>query len=156
MSAFAVRLVNAASETDANARLESLDAKLAPALTWMPEAGAGRNFLLVTGAYRDSASAESLMVLLHVRRQLPHGQGVVARLPYALVVQRGLAREQAPTFVRGYRLKGLPVYALMQEDGSATLYAGAFEKREQAAPLLAIFRASGEVPSVALRTGRPL
>jgi len=155
---FAVRVAAVGSETDANARLEALDGKATGVLTFTPLSrtpGTAGRYQIIAGAYGDSSAADSLLVLLKVRHQLDRAQGKVVRVPYALVVQRGIARDQAPTFVRGYRLKGLPVYALMQEDGTATLYAGAFETREQGSLLLAIFRSGGEEPPIAQRTGRP-
>jgi hypothetical protein len=57
-------------------------------------------------------------------------------------------------FVRAYLAKGLPVYPLLQSDGSATLYAGAFRTAEQAQPLVTSFKANGDQPTVEIRTGR--
>jgi hypothetical protein len=56
--------------------------------------------------------------------------------------------------VNAYHVRGLPVYSLRQDDGTATLYAGAFARPEDATPLLGTFRASGEQPTVVYRTGR--
>jgi len=77
------------------------------------------------------------------------------RLPYAVVIQKGISQDQASMFVRAYLSKGLPVYPLLQSDGSATLYAGAFRGVEQAQPLVTSFKANGDQPTVAIRTGRP-
>jgi hypothetical protein len=58
-------------------------------------------------------------------------------------------------FVRAYLSRGLPVYPLLQADGSASLFAGAFRGIEQAQPLVTSFKANGDKPTVILRTGRP-
>ena len=57
-------------------------------------------------------------------------------------------------FATGLRSKGLPVYPLIGEDGQVRLYAGAFERAADAAPLVATLRANGETPSVSYRIGR--
>jgi hypothetical protein len=69
-------------------------------------------------------------------------------------VQKGIAQDQAPMFVRAYLSKGLPVYALVQADGTASLWAGAFRTAEQAQPLVTSFRSNGDKPTVTIRTGR--
>ena len=53
-----------------------------------------------------------------------------------------------------YRSKGLAAYALLQDDGRMRLYAGAFERAEDAVLLAAAFRADGEAPIVTYRMGR--
>ena len=78
----------------------------------------------------------------------------VVRLPYAVLIQKGVSTDQASMFVRAYLSKGLPVYPLLQADGSASLWAGAFRTAEQAQPLVTSFRANGDQPTVTIRTGR--
>jgi hypothetical protein len=75
-------------------------------------------------------------------------------VPFALLVQKGVAADRVSVFMNGYHLKGLPVYALVQRDGSLNVYAGAFETVDAARGLLATFRAGGDTPRVAYRTGR--
>ena len=85
---------------------------------------------------------------------VPAGAGEVVRLPYAVVVQSGVTRDEASFFATGLRAKGLPVYPLIGEDGQVRLYAGAFERAGDAALLVATLRANGETPSVTYRIGR--
>jgi hypothetical protein len=53
-----------------------------------------------------------------------------------------------------YQTRGLPVYALLQSDGTARLFAGAFKEPEEASLLSDAMRASGVRTSVVYRTGR--
>jgi hypothetical protein len=78
----------------------------------------------------------------------------VVKLPYAVLIQKGISPDQASMFVRAYLSKGLPVYSLVQKDGTASLWAGAFRSVEQAQPLVTSFRANGDEPTVMIRTGR--
>jgi hypothetical protein len=50
--------------------------------------------------------------------------------------------------------RGVPAYALRQADGSATVYAGAFEAPEQSALLAQSLRQLGLAPTLVYRTGR--
>jgi hypothetical protein len=53
-----------------------------------------------------------------------------------------------------YRARGMPVYALLQTDGTARLFAGAFKAPEEAAVLAEILRSAGVHATIAFRTGR--
>jgi hypothetical protein len=48
----------------------------------------------------------------------------------------------------------MPVYALLQTDGTARLFAGAFKAPEEAAVLAEILRSAGVHATIAFRTGR--
>jgi hypothetical protein len=50
--------------------------------------------------------------------------------------------------------RGVPAYALVQDDDSVRLFAGAFETAAAAVPLDADLRAAGLAPQLAYRTGR--
>jgi hypothetical protein len=54
----------------------------------------------------------------------------------------------------GYRQRQVAAYPLLQPSGRATIYVGAFETPEAAAPLLAALRARGIAPTLVYRTGR--
>lgn len=156
-SAYSVELALFSSLADANAQIEQEQARGLMAVTFAPVIfpDNARWYRVVTGAERASASADSLLRRLRSRKILSAGNGTVVRAPFALLVQRDVEGETATALVRGYRLKGLPVYALLQDDGNASLYAGAFESVEQASLLLSTFAAAGERPPVVYRTGRP-
>jgi hypothetical protein len=52
-----------------------------------------------------------------------------------------------------YVARGLVVYTLMQEDGGARLYAGAFVTADQSAELIRSLRSAGIKPVLVYRTG---
>ena len=56
--------------------------------------------------------------------------------------------------VAAFVAKELPVYALLQPDGSASLFAGAFESPDQAGLLAAALRARSVEPKIVYRIGR--
>ncbi|HXE60046.1 MAG TPA: hypothetical protein VN607_05045 [Gemmatimonadaceae bacterium] len=155
-AAFTVAIAEVASRTGANVLIDEQAARGLPALTVSPEAGQSPDgpMLVVTGAFGSRAAADSLLRALRRRAMLKPSQGHVTSLPLTLLIQTGVARDQAAFFTHGYRLKGLPVYALLQNDGSVNLYAGAFDAVDAAQPLLYAFRANGDQPRVAYRLGR--
>jgi hypothetical protein len=53
-----------------------------------------------------------------------------------------------------WEARGIGAYALLQDDGNARLFAGAFETPGQAVLLALSLRDAGAVPVVAVRTGR--
>lgn len=151
-----VAFLETRSPSTANARIDQESGRGLSALTYSPvpsDAESGRLFVL-TGASRDSADAVALLRALRARGVLRPTQGHLEYLPLALLVQRGAGHDQASFLVNGYRLKGLPVYALLQDDGTLNLYAGAFDDPEAARALMATFHAAGEQPRVVYRTGR--
>ncbi len=155
-SAYSVAIAEVSSGSSANALIDDQSRKGLPALTVSPEEGkpATGPMLVVTGAFETRFAADSLLRVLRQRRLLRPAQGHVTSLPLTILVQSGVARDQAAMFTHGYHLKGLPVYALLQRDGSVNLYAGAFESIDAAQPLLYRFQANGDQPRVAYRIGR--
>ncbi len=155
-SAFAVALAEVSSATSGNVMIDEEASRGLPALTVSPERGQSPNGpqLVVSGAFSTRAAADSLLRALRRRAVLKPAQGHVTALPLTLLIQTGVSRDQAAFFTHGYRLKGLPVYALLQSDGSVNLYAGAFDTIDAAQPLLYAFRANGDQPRVAYRLGR--
>ena len=155
-SAFAVALAEVSSSSSANVMIDDQASKGVPALTESPERGQPANgpLLVVSGAFGSRTQADSLLRALRRRGVLKPAQGHVTALPLTLLIQTGVSRDQAAFFTHGYRLKGLPVYALLQSDGSVNLYAGAFDSVDAAQPLLYAFRANGDQPRVAYRVGR--
>jgi len=155
-SAYAVAIAEVSSGSSANALIDDESRKGLPALTVSPEEGkpAAGPMLVVSGAFETRFAADSLLRALRQRRALKPAQGHVTSLPLTILVQAGVARDQAAMFTHGYHLKGLPVYALLQSDGSVNLYAGAFDSIDAAQPLLYRFQANGDQPRLAYRIGR--
>ena len=82
------------------------------------------------------------------------GRVVIERYPYALLVERDVPDSAVGTRVARYQARGLPVYALLQANGTARLYAGAFKAPEEANLLTDVMRAAGLNTSLVYRTGR--
>jgi histidine ammonia-lyase len=59
-----------------------------------------------------------------------------------------------PTRLAALASRGVIAYALRQKDGSAIIYAGAYETSSQAAALAVSLRAAGVAPVLVYRTGR--
>jgi hypothetical protein len=153
-SAWSVELKSFATQAGAVMELEAQQTVL-PAATFAPMIdGDVRWFPLIGGAYPDSAGAAALLSTLRAHGMLRTSWGQVKRRPLALMVQNRVNADTASAAVTAYVERGLPVYALRQADGSATLYAGAFETPEQAALLADALRASGLTPTLVYRTGR--
>jgi hypothetical protein len=111
-------------------------------------------FRVVAGAYPDSASAAALLDTLRSRGMSDAGRAVIDRFPYALLVERDVPDTAVATRVSRYQARGLPVYALLQSNGTARLLAGAFKEPEEAKLLSDAMRASGVRTSLVYRTGR--
>jgi hypothetical protein len=153
-SAWSVELKSFATQAGAAMELEAQQSVL-PAATFAPMVYDDvRWFPLIGGAYPDSAGAAELLNLLRQHGMVRMSGAQVKRRPLALMVQSRISADSAAEAVMAYVERGLPVYALRQADGSATLYAGAFETPQQATLLAESLRASGITPTLVYRTGR--
>ena len=115
-------------------------------------------YKVTAGAYTRRNQADSLLLALRNSGILDASSGNVAVAPMALLVdsvptQGGIADSVRASLQR-YADRGLPVYALMQDDGGALMYAGAFARPEQAAELIRTFRGVGLKPVLVYRIGR--
>jgi hypothetical protein len=111
-------------------------------------------FRVVVGAYPDSVSTAALLDTLRAHGTSDAGRAVIERFPYALLVERNVADDAVASRVSVYQTRGLPVYALLQSDGTARLFAGAFKTPEEATLLYDALRTSGVQTSLVYRTGR--
>jgi hypothetical protein len=82
------------------------------------------------------------------------GRVVIDRFPYALLIERDVPDSAVASRVSTYQARRLPVYALLQSDGTARLFAGAFKTREESTLLSDAMRAAGVPTSLVYRTGR--
>jgi hypothetical protein len=158
---YAVELVAANSAASANSVMRdgadaasALDRKTA-AVVPVQLGGAAIWYKAVVGAWHDRAAADSLLDALRARGIVRRNAGVVVRVPYALLLADGVPQVRADSVVSMWRGRGVAAYALVQDDGSARVFAGAFETPAQAAPLAATIRDQGVPPQLAFRTGRP-
>jgi len=110
---------------------------------------------VTAGAYTRRSQADSLLTTL---RNLGIPADRVGTAPMALLVdsvptQGGIADSVRATLQR-YEARGLTVYALMQDDGGALIYAGAFTRPDESAELIRTFRGAGLKPVLVYRIGR--
>jgi hypothetical protein len=154
---YAVLVVTANTQTGANLKLQDAG-RLLPVATVSPVvlgSDQTRWFQVIAGAYGRRDQADSLLLSLRNQGVVGPKSGTVVRAPFALLVERSVSRQAAKALASGYAGRGIPVYALLQADGSAQLYAGAFDTPERATLLAATLRTAGIAPTVVYRTGRP-
>jgi hypothetical protein len=109
---------------------------------------------VMAGAWQDRAGADSLLRALREEGVLRRGTGLVVRVPLALLLEAGVPRGVAAARVAALAARGVSAYALLQEDGTVRLFAGAFDTPAAAVPLDADLRGAGLAPTLAYRTGR--
>jgi hypothetical protein len=154
-SAYAVELEQFSAPDDAQQRFAQYRANL-PAGTISPvPVGSDRAiyYSVVAGAYPTRNEAEALLARLRHDHAVQDGLGTVIRAPYALLLDSAQAGH-TEQIVTQYRNSPQPVYALAQDDGSLKIYAGAFERPEDAATLMSTLRAAKMSPVLVYRTGR--
>lgn len=159
-SAFGVLMVVANTPDGANfvVRRDSL----LPSVTVAPvPIGPERTtwYRVIAGAYTRRYQADSLLSVLRRSRILPtDSMEHVLHAPLALLVDsvatQGGIGDAVKAAVAKYAARGLPVYGLIQDDGGAFLYAGAFENAEQSAELTRTLKSAGVNPVLVYRTGR--
>jgi hypothetical protein len=153
---FAVELVATNTATGANLWVRDRSAQL-PGVTVTPVllgTGRVRWYKVLVGAWRDRQGADSMLVSLRAEGALLAGSGLVVRVPLAWWLETDVPRGAAPARAAALVARGVPAYALLQDDGTVRLFAGAFESAAAAVPLGADLRVAGLAPQLAYRTGR--
>jgi hypothetical protein len=150
-----VELVATNDRSDANLRLAEKNAlqaeTLSPVLlgedsvTW---------YKIVVGAFVDRTAAELLRRALRQVGTIEPDAGVVSKVPFAFRLDTALTPDMAKARATAYVARGIAAYALQDDDGRATVYAGAFASPEQAVLLQMELRAAGMIPQLAFRVGR--
>jgi hypothetical protein len=114
-------------------------------------------YKVTAGAYTRRYQADSLLSALRRSGLLTDSAGSVTRAPLALLVDsvptQGGIVDAIRAAVQKYLDRGLPVYALIQDDGGARIYAGAFGTADQSAGLIRTLRTAGLKPALVYRTG---
>jgi cell division septation protein DedD len=115
-------------------------------------------YRVTAGAYTRREQADSLLRRLRESRLLANDSVEhVMQTPLALLVDsvpsQGGMGDAVNAAVQKYAARGLPVYTLMQDDGGARIYAGAFKTASQSAELIKSLRAAGLKPVLVYRTG---
>jgi sporulation related protein len=156
-AAYAVEVTAWNSQDDANEALARYRGLL-PAGTISPvPVGPTREkyYKLIVGAYpaRNEADAE-LAVLRHKQITPEPTLGLVVRTPYALLIDSATAGRPSELVRKYPEARRWGSYVLSQPDGSLKLYAGAFERPDDAASLMMTLRALKLSPTLVYRTGR--
>jgi hypothetical protein len=158
-SAFTVELLVANTAEGANLFVRKNSAAL-PAAAVSPVAIDPERstwYKVTSGAYTRRDQADSLLLALRQSRVLTDSAGTVTRAPLALLVDsvptQGGIVDAVRAAVGKYAARGLPVYALIQDDGGARIYAGAFAAADQSAGLIRTLRGAGLKPVLVYRTG---
>ena len=115
-------------------------------------------YRVMAGAYTRRDQADSLLRALRESRLLANDSvDHVMQTPLALLVDsvpsQGGIGDAIRAAVQKYAARGLAVYTLMQEDGDARIYVGAFTTASQSAELIKSLRAAGLKPVLVYRTG---
>lgn len=143
---FATANTRAAAMPDA--RVRDLDA-----VALSPVADGNEQWFRVTvGASASKAQAEALLTKLRAQKIV--GSGSILDVPFALRLAKGISPALIPTQLAELAARGIVAYALLQPDGDATVYTGAFESPTQALMLADSLRALRVAPVLVYRTGR--
>jgi len=160
-SLFAVELLVANTAEGANLFVRKNGAALPAAAVSPVVFGSERStwYQVTAGAYTTRNQADSLLLALRSSGIIRDTTGVsVTRTPLALVVDsvptQGGIGDAVSAALDKYAARGLQVYALMQDDGGALIYSGAFARADQSAPLIRTLRGAGLKPVLVYRTGR--
>lgn len=159
-SAFAVELLVANTPEGANFVLRKDRASLPSATVAPIPIGSERTtwYKVIAGAYPRRSQADSLLLALRASKVLNESAGSVLRVPLALLIDsvesQGGIRDAVTAAVGKYAAQELSVYPLIQNDGGAKIYSGAFERPQDAAELLRALRGAGLQPTLVYRTGR--
>jgi hypothetical protein len=159
-SAFSVDLAVANTPEGANLFVQKNGAAL-PAATVSPfPIGPERVtwYRVTAGAYPARSQADSLLLVLRRAGVLANDSaGTITRAPLALLVDsvpsQGGITDAVRALVQKYADRKLVVYPLMQDDGSARIYMGAFATADQSADLIRSLRSAGLKPVLVYRTG---
>lgn len=157
-AAYAVEILSANTRDGANFELGRNRDRLAAATIAPTVVGTERAvwYKVIGGAYRTRDQADSLLVAARRRGMISDSAGLLVRVPFAWLVDSVPSRGAARQTVRKYVTRGLPAYALVQADGRALVYVGAFERGSESSALAEELRAAGLSPVLVYRTGRPL
>ena len=159
-AAFTVELLVANTAEGANLFVRKNGAALpAAAVSPVPiDLERSKWYKVTAGAYTRRYQADSLLHALRNSGVLSDSAGTVTTAPLALVVDsvptQGGIVDAVRAAVDKYTARELPVYALMQDDGGALIYAGAFSRADQSAELIRTLRGAGLKPVLVYRTGR--
>jgi hypothetical protein len=158
-SAFTVELLVANTAEGANLFVRKNGAALpAAAVSPVPVGPERATWYRVTaGAYTTRDQADSLLLALQKSGVLRESAGRITLSPLALLVDsvptQGGIVDAVRAAVEKYTARGLTVYPLIQNDGGARIFAGAFATADHSAGLIRTLRGAGLKPVLVYRTG---
>lgn len=157
-AAFAVELVSANTRDGANFELRRNRERFPAATLTSIKVGEARAtwYKVIVGAYSELRTADSLLRVARARGIVGDSAGIVLRAPLALLVDSAASVAEAQDVVANHTDSGFPAYALVQTDGRALVYVGAFTRPEEAVLFAAELSRAGSRPVLAYRTGRIL
>ena len=126
-----------------------------PAATASPSVDGGALWYKVfVGAFAEYVQAEAFRDSLRRAGRADETVERIAALPFAFLVVDAVAADSVETLRARYRELGVATYALLQPEGRARIYAGAFATPEEAMHLAPVLRSAGLQPRIVYRTGR--
>jgi hypothetical protein len=144
--------------TEAGATLRARDDfRELPLSTYTPVVPASdtvRWYRVTVGLYADRATADSLHRSMRARGLLGATGGEVVHAPLSLLVQDSVPAAGAAAAVSRWISRGVPAFAVVDENGRARIYAGIFESPDQASVLAMSLGTAGVAPVLAYRIGR--
>jgi len=150
---YAVVIARFNTRSGAESWLQS-QAKGLPTPTFVPVRIQGETwYAALVGSYATHAEADSLLAALSAQGLSRADSNNIVRAPFAFLVD-SVGAAAVPGLLKYFNDRALPVYALRQPNGSARLYAGAFESPAQASLYLDAIRTSGLRPVLVYRIGR--
>jgi hypothetical protein len=112
-------------------------------------------YRVIAGAASTRAAADSTLAALRTGKAIDDpAAGAVVNAPFAFRLASDVAAASAASIAAQFVTRGVPAYALLQDDGTATIYAGAVETADQAALFMTYLRAAGVEPALTYRIGR--
>lgn len=157
-AAFAVELMSANTRDGANFELRRNRERFPAATLTSVMVGEARArwYKVIVGAYSELRVADSLLRVARERGIVSDSAGIVLRAPLALLVDSAASAAEVQDVVARHTEIGFPAYALVQRDGRALVYVGAFTQPDEAAQFAAELSEAGTRPVLVYRTGRIL
>jgi len=152
-AAYSVVIARFNTRSGAESWLQS-QAKGLPTPTFVPVRIQGETwYAALVGSYPTRAEADSLLAVLSAQGLSRADSNNIVRAPFAFLVD-SVGADAVPGLLKYFTDRAQPVYALRQPNGSARLYAGAFESPAQASLYVDAIRTSGLRPVLVYRIGR--
>ena len=152
-AAYSVVIVAANTSAGADANLERV-ADLAAATTAPSIDGGALWYKVFVGAFVQRTDAEAFRDSLRSAGRADETVERIASLPFAFLIADAVPPDSITPLRASHLERGIPAYTLVQPDGAARMFAGAFATPDEAMHLAPVLRAAGIQPRIVYRTGR--